>query len=501
MALAEQDARRALERLYAALTGRLGDTERLDAYYRGKQPLAYASKQWRDFHAARYREFSDNWCGVVANSPSERLRVAGFRLPSRDNDPSVMGEAEQQLWRWWQVNDLDEQSSQGFLSSIVSKRSFALVWGDDDGDPIVTWEHPAQMIVGYDSESHRRRTAALKVWRQDDLECATLYTPDQVWKYQRPALDVTVNDQGMTAAGLYVDGTLGNALSGGWVPRQPPEDDTWPIANPMGVVPVVEFPNRPTLGGEPLSDIAGTVAMQDAINLLWAYLFAAADHASFPARVIMGQEPPSVPILDSNGQKVGEKPVKMEDLANGRFLWLTGQNTSIGSWQPANLGVFTEVVETAVGHIAAQTRTPPHYLASKQGMHNLSADALKAAETGLVKKVEEQQLFLGPSVREMFRLMALAADSPGLATAAATGVTQWRDAETRSEAQLVDALQKLQAIGFPFEWIASRYGLSDPEIARLVEMRQQEADTNLLGTLAAQMQAPEPPVPPAPPSA
>jgi hypothetical protein len=74
----------------------------------------------------------------------------------------------------------------------------------------------------------------------------------------------------------------------------------------------VEFANRPMLGGEPLSDIAGTIAMQDAINLLWAYLFVAADYASMPARVVMGQEPPKMPILDENGQKIGEKPVDIE---------------------------------------------------------------------------------------------------------------------------------------------------------------------------------------------
>src|SRR5690606_38901627 len=80
----------------------------------------------------------------------------------------------------------------------------------------------------------------------------------------------------------------------GWRPREGASPN--PMPNPLGTVPVVEFPNRPMLGAEPLSHIAGTISMQDAINLLWAYLFSAADFASMPARVVMGQEPPKLPI-------------------------------------------------------------------------------------------------------------------------------------------------------------------------------------------------------------
>jgi hypothetical protein len=244
----------------------------------------------------------------------------------------------------------------------------------------------------------------------------------------------------------------------------------------------VEFPNRPRLGGEPLSDIAGTMAMQDAINLLWAYLFNAADFASMPSRVVMGQAPPKVPVLDESGQKVGEVPVDEKKLTEGRMLWLTGQNTSIGSWPEAKLTAFTDVVEVAVGHVAAQTRTPQHYLVGK--MANLSGDALKAAETGLVKKSQEAALHFTAPTRELFRLMALARGDDALAAAASGGTVVWKDAESRSEAQLVDALSKLRDIGFPVRWLAERYGLSDTEVVRMMEMRAAEASDPTLEAIA-----------------
>lgn len=486
--MADAEAEQALkhvDRLYQLLVKRRPEIEKVNKYYRGEQPLAYASAEWKSFHGDRYRGFSDNWCGVVANAPAERLRQTGFRLPTDDRKGTALSSDEKTLWDWWSLNELDLQSSQGFLASIIAKRSFALVWGNEADEPIVTWEDPSQMYLDVDPQDHRSRRFALKVWIEDGKECATLYTPTQVWKWHRATGDVVVHD-GRTSGGLYVPSTSSAtyAATGGWQPRQPPEDETWPIENPMGVVPVVEFPNRPMLGGQPLSDIAGTIAMQDAINMLWAYLFVAADYASMPARVIMGQEPPKVPILDADGQKIGEKEVAIRDLAQGRLLWLTGQNTKVDQFERAHLDAFTSVIEVSVGHVGAQTRTPPHYLVSNKGLSNLSGDALKAAETGLVKRVEEEQLFLSPAARELFRLMALAGDKKDLAEKARRGVPQWKDAESRSEAQLVDALQKLKTIGFPFQWLAERYGLSQTEVVRLVQLKQDEQASDLFGAAA-----------------
>jgi hypothetical protein len=474
-----------VEQLYARLAARRPEIALADDYYRGKHPLKFATPKWREYHADRYAGFSDNWCGPVANSPAERLRVDGFRL---DEDP-VISDTEKQLWRDWQLNDMDAQSSQGFLASITSKRSFVLVWGDDDGEPVSTWERADQVIVDYDPARPRVRRAALKSWVEDDVEYATLYLPDQVWKLERDYLpspttsaDLPPGARGYeffaTASGLQVPMPLTDK---GWRPRSGDEPSV--ITNPLGVVPMVEFPNRPLLGGEPLSDIAGVIPMQDAINLLWAYLFTMADFSAMPARVIMGQEPPKIPILDASGQVVGHREVDIRKLAEDRLLWLTGQNTKIDQFDAASLDAITPTIETCVTHIAAQTRTPPHYLVLGKGMVNVNAEGMKAAETGLVMKVGEEQTFFSPPVRGVFHLYSLVRNDTAAADAARLGTVQWKDAENRSVAQLVDALQKLASIGFPFEWIAEQYGLTQTEIGRLLSMREREAETSPLGTI------------------
>lgn len=469
MATAEQ-ALDWVNRLYLRLSGRRPEVDECFNYFDGNQPLKFMTESWRKAHSERYAGFSDNWCGVVGRSPVDRLRVDGVLV---GNDDATVSAEERMLWDDWQRNDLESQSKQGFLASTVAKRSFTLVWGTEGDEPEVSWEHPSQMIAAT-ADSGRRVIAALKAWVEEDEEFATLYLPDGVWKFRRPAGLRVVN--GVTPSGLLVAGSI----PGGWEPREVP-NEPWPLPNPLGEVPVVEWANRPMLGMEPQSDIAGTMAMQDAINLLWAYLFTAADHASMPARVIMGTEPPKMPLLDENGQKIGEQLVKLEDLAKGRFMYLTGQNAKIGQWDAAKLDVFTQVIDKAVAHIAAQTSTPGHYLLTNESFANLNGDALTAAETPLAKKVEAAQGFYTPAVRRTLRLMALVRGNTGLAESLRLARVQWKDAAMHSEASIADAATKDRAVGISLGTILRRrYGMSPDEVAKELGRVQDEAAQQLL---------------------
>jgi hypothetical protein len=459
-----------VQRLEDELLSRRPMIERNSRYYRGDHPLTFASEQFQKFHGDRYKGFADNWTQVVSDAPVERLTVNGIK-------PSGMTEADKDLWRVWQVNGLDTDSQLGFLGAVNSARSFVLVWGDpDDPDtPEVTFEDASQCIVAYVPGSRRRRRAALKRWDDGDASYATLYLPDEVWKFHRPILGVSSK----SAQEKAIDEELNR-----WDLRDMGNEPN-PQPNPMGVVPMVELPNRPTLTEEPISDITGVVSMQDAVNLLWAQLFTAADYASFPQRIVLGAEVPEIPILDSEGKIVGSRPVDLERFAVDRVMFFTGDDVKVTEWTAANLEAYTGVMEVAVGHIAAQTRTPAHYLIGK--MANLSGDALLAAETGLVKRVDEKQLWFGQAIREMFRLIALAMGNDAQAESVAAGQVLWADAESRSHAQLADALTKLKQIGFPFEFLALRYGLTPTEVADLLSMREREMELDPLGAATALM--------------
>lgn len=451
------------------LIRRRGPIDRHNDYYRGKHPLRFASEEFAKFHGQRYRDFSDNWVQVVADSPVERLTVTGFVA---DGDLS----ADRDLWKVWQVNGLDADSQLGFLGAVTGGRCFVLVWGDpDDPDmPCVTFEDASQCIVAYEPGSRRLRRAALKRWQDGNADFATLYLKNEVWKFSRP-----LAQQDKSPQMADVDEELKR-----WKPREM-GDEPNPQPNPMGVVPMVELPNKPMLVEDPISDVAGVVAMQDAINLIWAQLFTASDAASFPQRVIMGAERPMLPKLNSAGEIIGKTPVDLDKFQVDRVAWITGKDARIAEWSAANLTMYTGIIEVAVGHLAAQTRTPQHYLIGK--MANLAEGALLAAETGLVKRCDEKTLWYGQGLREVGRLIALAKGENAKAEALRSGRVLWAETESRSHAQMADALLKLKQLGFPFEWLALRYGLTPTEVADVVAMREREMEMDPVSEITRQL--------------
>jgi len=459
------DALGLVNRIYARLNSRRPVIEKREQYYEGKQPLSFATAEWKKANAERYAGFSDNWTRPVVDAEAERINHTGLKFGDDNNQAAKL------LWESWLLNEMEMQSSQGFVTSLTTGRSFVIVWGDKDDEPRITWEHPSSVEIEYDWENPLLRTAALKTWVDESKEYATLYTATELFKFERPRM--LPEDQRKSQA---EQAKVRNAADGGWFARDVPGEG-WPLSNPMGVVPVVEVPNRPTLGGDPISEIQGVMPMQDAINLLWAYLFLSADYASMPARVVTGTSPPMLPVLDSEGKKLSDRPVDMKDLAEKRLLFLT--EGSIDSWEAAKLDVFTDTIEVAVGHIAAQTRTPPTYLVTKTGMSNVNGEGLKASEIGLVKKTLEFQQFATPALREVYRLIALAKGDVPLARMTRLATISWANPEIRSDAQLADALVKLRSIGFPLEYIMEQYGLGPAEVTRVLDMKARE-DSMLL---------------------
>ena len=433
-------------------------------YYRGFHNLRFTSEKFAEHFKTRFNGFSDNWCASVVDAAAERMNFVGLRLDSDTNEGDDATdqdnrEADADFQRVMEANDVPSGMSEAFTVALACGRSFALVWGDPDDEqtPMVSFEHPEFCTLAIDPAT-RRPTAAAKGWMDGLDGFLNLYTADEVWKWQWSVSDRDKADPRKQPA---------------WVPRQG-TDDTWPMKNPMGRVPMVEFRNQTLLDDLPLSDLSGVAAMQDAINLVWAYLFNGLDFASLPQRVVTGSDVPKVPVLDESGQIIGEKPVDLKALMNDRILWLTNKDASPHSWPAANLDVFGKVIEMAVDHIASQTRTPPHYLMGK--MSNTAAESLTVAETGLVAKVIQRQQYFTRPIRELHRLVALAQNDAAKAKQAATGVVVWKNPQYRSLAQQTDAFVKLRQAGMPLRWMVEWLGLSPAEVQRVMEMAEHEAD-------------------------
>lgn len=457
-----------LSALYSELVTRNTDTDRYERYLEGEAKLTFATPEWKQQNEERFANLSDNWCDPVISAEMERLIFNGVEIRGHSyEDREANRPAEQRLWDYWLENDVEARSAQGFETALAAKYTYVIVWddGNNEGNPLATWEHPGNVIVQRDPANPNNYLRALKSWQDDDRIYATLYEKDWLYKYEKPRHE----------SGLVLPN--GSQFNREWVPRGMEGVEPVVVPNPLGVIPVVEIPNRPNLRGEGKSELAKVIPLQDAINVLWAYTMHAADYAAMPARVLLNTNPPMRTILDKDGNPIGQKPVTMDELNLARMAVFNagdGSNATIDQWDPSQLSPFTDVIEIAVAHIAAQTRTPPHYLVSRNGMSNLSGEALVAAETGLVKKCEAFMLHAGPALRRANVLMAMVAGDRRLIEAAKRSMPTWENPAMRSDAQVADAQVKRKQVGYSMRSILAMGGMSPAQIDE--ELDQQEVE-------------------------
>lgn len=463
------EALRETERLSKELLDRRPKISQRISYFKGETgSLRFASSKFGEYFKTQYEGFADNWCMPVAQAPAERMNLLGIRPFGR-----VSG-VDRDLERAWYGNDADAGSSEAFLLFGVASRAFSLVHpnASPDGTPRLTWEHPENAIVDTDPVTGIDR-AGLVMWADDKRDYATYYTDNAVVKLKRKH----ANDR-WERKGEKVD------LNGGWELR---DEDIGPEINPLGEMPLTELRNQSLLDDDPISDIDGVGALQDTVNLIWAYLLNALDQASLPARVVTGADLPKAPILDKDGQITGYMDVELDELMKERILWLPKEGTSIAEWTAANLSVFSEVIERLVEHIAAQTRTPPHYLVAK--MVNTAAESLNIAEAGLVSKTTERMTYAGRGLKKTMRLLARAQGANDRKIQAlSAGRLVWANAQYRSDSQMADVAVKYRSAGMPTEYIAEKLLVDPSEVKRVMAMVERERQMDPLAAAQFAMQ-------------
>jgi hypothetical protein len=432
-----------LRRLSAQLDARMPYIRRAEEYYHGKHRLAYSTSKWRARFGSLFGGFADNWCPIIVDSPVERMAIEGFRFGAEDPG------ADKDARSIWQRNNMDAAALLAHTEAVKLGEAAVIVDRGDDGEPRITVEHPSQVIVESSPADRRVRLAALKRWVDEDgYLMATVFLPDRVYKYR--------SGSAVTTASELV-----------WGPRPGVRQEE---RNPLGVVPVVPLRNNPTMLAGGCSDLDVVYPLQDAVNKLCNDMIVASEYAAFRQRVMTGVEVPRDP---DTGQ-----PITM-DLGIDRLFTVAAPDAKVYDLEASDLNNYVVGIELMVRHVAAQTRTPPHYLQGQ--MVNVSGDALKAAETGLVAKVRRKMLDFGETWEEVMRLAFRVRGDEARGTAT-DAETIWRNPESRSEGESVDAATKLSVIGLPFRMVLERIGMSQEEIDRAEVLRDEEALKNdLLG--------------------
>lgn len=410
--------------------------------------LKFASEEFKRYMSDRFSDFSDNWCLPVAQAPVERIKFKGFTPYDGDQLGS-------NIWKCLDRNDFERGLQEAALMMTTAGRSFVLCTQRPDGKARISFEHPDSAAIIYDPLTGDP-SAGLLVRQDEGNEYGTLLLPDRIFDVHRTKA-LTITDEAN---------------------RLPPDVNGWEFLpdterpNPFGRIPMRELRNQMLLDNAPISDIAQVESMQDAVNIVWAYLLNALDFASLPARVITGGDEMTEPVYDSKtGEQVGEKPIELDKQVMERIYHFTGDNVNIAEWTSANLQAFIPVIEKAVEHIAAETRTPGHYLLTNA---EVPATGYEVAEAGLVSKTIERISFLKSPLRDICSMAMQTEGDDESARIIADSKVTFATPQYRSETLMADAMLKYKQLGYPLQWIAEQMGQPQDEIQRLLRMKQDE---------------------------
>lgn len=402
-------------------------------YFKGEHPLAFATSRFNRRFGDLLKGSNDNWCPLVVSASTERLVIEGFRFGADVDD------ADQEAWAVFQANFLDSESRMVHTEAVKLGWAYLLIGPAENSPyPRITGEHPSQVIVAHAPGSRRVRMAALKRWEASDGTLrANVYLPDAVYRFRSVSPLATA---------------LTDFSAAGWI-----EDDIPSVVNPLGVVPVVPVRNNPTMLGDGTSDLDPVISTQDTINKLCADLLVASEWGAFRQRWATGVDIPTDP---DTGEHLTEQYLP----SLGAAWTVADKDARFGDFDATQLDNYIKAIEMHVQHLAAKTRTPPHYLLGQSGAFP-SGESLKATETGLVAKVKDKQVEFGEAWEEAMRLAfrLMGDEEKARSTEAAT---IWRDPESRTEGELVDSLTKMATLGVPKQELWRRWGATPQEIER-----------------------------------
>ncbi|MCH9668951.1 MAG: phage portal protein [Actinomycetia bacterium] len=400
----------------------------LDRYYTGTQPLAYLSPEAKTALGNRFGVMASNIPRLAVTALAERLRITGF-----NGDP--------ELWAEWVRNDLDQTSCVAHREALLLGDSYVIVWADQFGRPKVTVESAKQVGVLTDPGT-RQIVAALKRWEDKTRKTteAVLYLPDRIVRLRANQVGA-VTPQGLA--------TLDE------------------LANPLGVVPVVNLRNSDRILGDfGSSEIDDLKPLVDALNKSLVDMLTTSEYVGRPRRWATGIELTEEPVLDDDGNDTGQTTEVNPIPEGARAMISENDAAKFGQLAAADLAGYEASVRVLLGQIMAVSTLPAHYVGVFTD-NPASADALRAAEASLTARAEARQATFGRAWEQVAKLMIAVRDGRDPHMIDDIRVL-WADAATRSVAQEADATVKLYAAGLlPASYALGKLGYSDDEVAEI----------------------------------
>lgn len=341
-------------------------------------------------------DFNGNYCTIVVDKMAGRLHVSEITTKDTTTD-------EDWLAPLLENNDWDNLQTTAFRGAIRDADSYIMV------DPqTLTWTaEPAydgfSGIVAIFETGARTPVWACKIWSESEDGDSTntmrlvVYQPGSVsyWRGQEGGAEVEVDN--VVSTTTTTDN--GNGFS------EVQESQSNVAKFPVSKVPIVHFANKyENYSEEGESEIRAAIPLQDVYNRTLHSMVMASEFSAFPVVYSIGLEmnvdgyvPGAVVNLvlkDGNGAVINEPTEAMLS-----FL----QAVRVGQLQGTDMAQYVNQLDKVVREISQVTQTPI-YGVTAEG--NLSGEALKQLEIGLIGKVIRFQQQNTDAVRELIELTA-----------------------------------------------------------------------------------------------
>lgn len=429
-----------LERACVELDKRAAKANILEDYADNANPLGRAltdaAKNNGGAHQFLTALAKEPWAGKVVDSVTGKLFPQGVRWFSDSSTAAA--------WSMLQRNGIDGEWPLLCEMASTTGRAFAIVW-DENGDGLaeITVESPRTCIVEYAPGSRTRRVSAVRRWfdADDDRWYATLFLPGALYK--------------------FASKKTGEAGPSKWVPHEVPGEE-WPLPNPIGTVPVVEFAvnrrhrdRKPHRFGSAFGDFERATAIIDRLQFTVFGGLAGLTWAGFMALLLIGD-----PIvhkkkadgsldLDADGNP---QPIAPFELGPGRIQQIVNKDARVETIDPKDMRQFLEFAASDLQHLASVTSTPVYEL-SAGNIVNVGPEGLTMIRESHFAKLWQHSRGFGDALAEVVRLgFAVEGDEAGAAYF--EGAVDWKDFELTSLAARGDYAAKLSAAGFPWQVVA-----------------------------------------------
>jgi hypothetical protein len=423
--VANEELTRQLDRVLQSATTKQRVLKEFDNYSKGMFDAPFLPSQGQSALAREYRSLATRSelpiCGLIVSAVTNRLLVDGIR--------DANGDMNDEMWDWWQQSKLDSRQLQLYSDALVFGDGYLSVVPSEDGTyPLMMPESPLHLAAVHDPiDPLKVRYAAKAV---DDF--AWLYTDEAIYSFRRG-----------TGAQRWI------------------LIDT--VRHPLGVCPIVRFPNKLDSAGRSESEIAQVLPIQRRINqtIYTRLLLEAA--AAWRQRWVSGIDVDS----DENGD-----PVPPFRMSVDKLLVAPDPDTKFGEFQASSTADLLSAVENDLRHAAVVTQTPPTLFAANS-ISNISAESLAVLEGGLTRKVEAKQQAFGEAF-EYAQVLggALMGREVGFDIEVV-----WSNMELQSMAQKSNAFVQLRSAGLPVAYLLeSIMGLTPQAIANIESMLASEAN-------------------------